>query len=116
MRQRGANVTDIVILVVAADDSVMPQTIEAIKHARAANVPIIVAVNKMDKPDANPNRVKMDLGAHGVDVEEFGGDTQAVEVSGKTGLGMESLEEAILLLSEIQDHRAEQEGYSEGWV
>lgn len=116
MRQRGANVTDIVILVVAADDSVMPQTIEAIKHAKGANVPIIVAVNKMDKPDADAEKVKLDLGRHGVDVEDFGGDTQVVEVSGKTGLGMDSLEDAILTLSEMQDHHAEQEGPAEGWV
>ena len=92
MRERGANVTDIVILVVAADDSVKPQTIEAIKHAKAANVPIIVAINKVDKEDSNIERVKGDLARFGVDVEDYGGDTQTVCVSGKTGQGMEELE------------------------
>lgn len=116
MRQRGATVTDMVILVVAADDSVKPQTIEAIKHARGANVPIIVAINKMDKPEANPDRVKADLGAQGVELEDFGGDVQVVEVSGKTGLGMDDLEENILLLAEMLDIRAEQDGMAEGWV
>ena len=116
MRQRGANVTDIVILVVAADDSVMPQTLEAIKHARNANVPIIVAINKIDKPEANVNRVKADLAAHGVEIEDFGGDVQVVCVSGKTGQGMEDLEENILLLSEMLDIRAEHDGPAEGWV
>lgn len=116
MRERGANVTDIVVLVVAADDSVMPQTLEAIKHARNANVPIIVALNKVDKPDANVQKVKEDLARHGVDVEEFGGDVQAIPVSGKTGLGMDVLEENIVTLSEILDHRAPQDGNVEGWV
>jgi translation initiation factor IF-2 len=116
MRQRGANVTDIVILVVAADDSVKPQTIEAINHAKKAKVPIIVAINKIDKEDANIDRVKQDLARHGVDVEDFGGDTQVVCVSGKTGKGMEELEEAAVTLSEILDMRAETDGQSEGWV
>ncbi|KAF2501639.1 initiation factor 2 [Lophium mytilinum] len=116
MRQRGANVTDIVILVVAADDSVKPQTIEAIKHAQSANVPIIVAINKIDKEEANPDRVKQDLARHGVDVEDFGGETQVVCVSGKTGTGMPALEESIVTLSEILDHRADPEGPVEGWV
>ncbi|KAF2429492.1 initiation factor 2 [Tothia fuscella] len=116
MRQRGANVTDIVILVVAADDSVMPQTIEAIKHARAANVPMIVAVNKVDKEDARPEMVKQDLARHGVEVEDFGGDTQAVAVSGKTGLGMKELEEAIAAQTELLDPRAPSDGPVEGWV
>ncbi|KAF2815521.1 initiation factor 2 [Mytilinidion resinicola] len=116
MRQRGANVTDIVILVVAADDSVKPQTIEAIKHAQSANVPIIVAINKIDKEEANPDRVKQDLARHGVDVEDFGGETQVVCVSGKTGTGMPELEESIVTLSEILDHRADPEGPVEGWV
>jgi len=116
MRQRGANVTDIVILVVAADDSVKPQTLEALKHARAAKVPIIVAINKVDKEEANIERVKQDLARHGVEIEDFGGDTQVVCVSGKTGQGMEELEEAAVTLSEILDHRADPSGPVEGWV
>ncbi|KAF2838613.1 initiation factor 2 [Patellaria atrata CBS 101060] len=116
MRQRGANVTDIVVLVVAADDSVMPQTLEAIKHAQAARVPIIVAINKIDKPEAAPERVKHDLARHGIEVEDFGGDTQVVAVSGKTGQGIKDLEGAISLQSEILDHRAETDGPVEGWV
>ena len=116
MRQRGANVTDIVILVVAADDSVMPQTLEAIKHAKAAQVPIIVAMNKIDKPEAKPDQVKQDLARHGVDIEDYGGDVQVVQVSGKTGQGMPDLEEAIVALSEIQDQRAPIDGTVEGWV
>lgn len=116
MRQRGANVTDIVILVVAADDSVKPQTIEAINHAKAAKVPIIVAINKIDKHDTDIDRVKQDLARHGVDVEDYGGDTQVVCVSGKTGQGMPDLEEAAATLSEILDMRAERDGPAEGWV
>jgi len=116
MRQRGANVTDMVILVVAADDSVKPQTIEAIKHARAAKVPIIVAINKIDKDQANVERVKSDLATNGVEIEDFGGDVQVVLVSGKTGQGMEDLEENILTLSEMLDIRAETDGMAEGWV
>ncbi|RFU35422.1 hypothetical protein B7463_g896, partial [Scytalidium lignicola] len=116
MRQRGANVTDIVVLVVAADDSVKPQTIEAINHAKAARVPIIVAINKIDKEDANVERVKQDLARHGVDVEDYGGDTQVVCVSGKTGQGMEDLEESVLTLSEILDMRSETDGQAEGWI
>ncbi|KAK7202721.1 hypothetical protein BZA70DRAFT_284798 [Myxozyma melibiosi] len=116
MRQRGANVTDIVILVVAADDSVMPQTIEAIKHARNAKVPIIVAVNKIDKPNVNVNKVYEDLAVQGVIVEEYGGDTQAIKVSGLTGQGIDELEEAILAQAEILDLRAPVNGKVEGWV
>lgn len=116
MRQRGANVTDIVILVVAADDSVKPQTIEAIKHAKAARVPMIVAINKVDKEESDIQRVKQDLARHGVEIEDFGGDTQVVCVSGKTGQGMDELEEAAVTLSEILDHRAETDGAVEGWV
>ncbi|QGA13421.1 hypothetical protein EYB26_001071 [Talaromyces marneffei] len=116
MRRRGADLTDIVVLVVAADDSVKPQTIEAIKHAKQANVPIIVAINKMDKEGVNPERVKQDLARHSVDVEDYGGDVQAIPVSGKTGLGMLDLEEAIVTLSELLDHRADAEGNAEGWV
>jgi small GTP-binding protein len=116
MRQRGANVTDIVILVVAADDSVKPQTIEAINHAKAANVPMIVAVNKIDKPDADVTRVKQDLARHGVEVEDLGGDTQVVCVSGKTGQGMEELEDAAVALADVLDLRAETDGQAEGWI
>ncbi|PQE09540.1 mitochondrial translation initiation factor protein [Rutstroemia sp. NJR-2017a BBW] len=116
MRQRGANVTDIVILVVAADDSVMPQTIEAINHAKAAKVPMIVAINKVDREEANVERVKQDLARHGVEIEDYGGDTQVVCVSGKTGQGMDELEEAAVTLSEILDMRAEIDGPAEGWV
>lgn len=116
MRQRGANVTDIVILVVAADDSVMPQTKEAIKHAQSAGVPIIVAVNKIDKEDANPDKVIADLAANGVDVETYGGDTQVVLVSGKTGKGIDELEGAILALSEMMDIRSAPGGAAEGYV
>ncbi|KAF2966555.1 hypothetical protein GQX73_g7000 [Xylaria multiplex] len=116
MRQRGANVTDIVVLVVAADDSVMPQTLEALKHARAAKVPIIVAINKIDKDGARIDAVKHDLANAGVEIEDFGGDVQVVCVSGKTGQGMDDLEENILTLSEILDHRAELDGAAEGWI
>jgi translation initiation factor IF-2 len=116
MRARGANVTDIVVLVVAADDSVMPQTVEAIKHAQAARVPIIVAINKIDKQQADPDAVKLDLGRHGIEIEDFGGDVQAIPVSGKTGQGIPELEEAISTLSELLDHRADPEAAVEGWV
>ncbi|KAL3426410.1 translation initiation factor IF-2 [Phlyctema vagabunda] len=116
MRQRGANVTDIVILVVAADDSVKPQTIEAINHAKAAKVPVIVAINKIDKEDSNIEKVKQDLSRHGVEIEDYGGDTQVICVSGKTGQGMEELEEAAVTLSEIIDMRAEIDGQAEGWI
>ncbi|EFY99602.2 translation initiation factor IF-2 and translation elongation factor Tu domain protein [Metarhizium robertsii] len=116
MRQRGANVTDIVVLVVAADDSVMPQTIEALKHATSAKVPIIVAINKVDKEDARIDQVKADLARHGVEIEDYGGDVQVVCVSGKTGQGMPDLEESIITLSEILDVRAETDGMAEGWI
>ncbi|KAF2018360.1 initiation factor 2 [Aaosphaeria arxii CBS 175.79] len=116
MRARGANVTDIVVLVVAADDSVMPQTVEAIKHAQAAKVPIIVAINKIDRAQADPDNVKLDLGRHGLEVEDFGGDIQTVLVSGKTGQGIADLEEAITTQSEILDHRADPVANVEGWV
>jgi translation initiation factor IF-2 len=116
MRRRGADLTDIVVLVVAADDSVKPQTVEAIKHAKQANVPIIVAINKIDKENVNTEKVKQDLARHSVDVEEYGGDVQAIPVSGKTGQGMLDLEEAIVTLSELLDHRADLDGNAEGWV
>jgi len=116
MRARGAMVTDIVVLVVAGDDGVMPQTIEAIKHAKAAHAPIIVAINKMDKPDANPNRVRQELLSHEIVVEEMGGDTQDVEVSATKRLHLDKLEEAILLQAEILDLRANPDRAAEGSV
>jgi len=102
MRARGAQVTDIVIIVVAADDGVMPQTVEAIDHARAAAVPIIIAINKIDKEGANPDRVKQELTEHNVVVEEYGGDVPAVEVSAKTQQGLDDLLDNILLVSDIR--------------
>ncbi|KAK2744393.1 hypothetical protein FQN57_004289 [Myotisia sp. PD_48] len=116
MRKRGADITDIVILVVAADDSVKPQTIEAIKHAKGANVPLIVAINKVDKPDIDIDRVKQDLARNNVTVEDFGGDVQAIAVSGKTGQGMLELEEAAVTLAEMLDLRADAQGNFEGQV
>ncbi|RJE26276.1 hypothetical protein PHISCL_01345 [Aspergillus sclerotialis] len=116
MRRRGADVTDIVVLVVAADDSVKPQTVEAIKHATSSKVPIIVAMSKVDKPGIDTGKVKQDLSTHGVYVEDYGGDVQAIGVSGKTGQGMLELEEAIITLSEVLDHRADDTGSVEGWV
>ncbi|HBD89767.1 MAG: translation initiation factor IF-2 [Rhodobacteraceae bacterium GWE1_64_9] len=106
MRARGAQVTDIVVLVVAADDAVMPQTIEAIAHAKAAKVPMIIAINKCDKPGANPQKVRTDLLQHEVVVEEMSGDVQDVEVSAKTGKGLDNLLEAIALQAEILELRA----------
>ena len=116
MRARGAGVTDIVILVVAADDGVMPQTIEAIKHARAANAPMIVAINKCDKPGANPAKVRQELLQYEVVVEEMGGETQDVEVSAKARTGLDRLEEAILLQAEVLDLRANPDRVAEGVV
>ncbi|QIL20779.1 translation initiation factor IF-2 [Thermomonas sp. HDW16] len=116
MRQRGAKLTDIVILVVAADDGVMPQTIEAIQHAKSAKVPLIVAINKIDKSDADPSRVKNDLLAHDVVAEEFGGDTQMVELSAKTGQGVDDLLDAVSLQAEVLDLKAVFEGRASGVV
>ena len=116
MRARGAKVTDIVILVVAADDSVMPQTIEAINHSKEANVPIIVAVNKMDKPEANPTKTKNDLLEHELIVEELGGDIQCIELSAQTKEGIEDLLEAINLQAEILDLKANPDRQAEGFV
>ncbi|WP_284945818.1 translation initiation factor IF-2 [Acidisoma cladoniae] len=116
MRSRGASVTDIVVLVVAADDGVMPQTIEAISHAKAANVPIIVAINKMDKPGANPERVRNELLQHEIVVESLGGDTQEVHVSALKHTGLDKLEEAILVQAEILDLRANPSRDAEGTV
>jgi translation initiation factor IF-2 len=106
MRARGANVTDIVVLVVAANDSIMPQTVEAINHAKAAKVPIIVAINKIDLPDANPTKVKQDLLTHEIVVEEMGGETQVVEISAKKRMNLDKLEEVILLQAEILELKA----------
>jgi translation initiation factor IF-2 len=116
MRARGASVTDIVVLVVAADDGVMPQTIEAIRHAKAANAPVIVAINKMDKADANPGRVRQELLSHEIVVEEMGGETQDVEVSATQKLGLDNLAEAITLQAEILDLKANPERAAEGTV
>ena len=116
MRARGAKVTDIVVLVVAADDGIMPQTVEAIHHARAAAVPIIVAINKIDRPDADPNRVRTELLQHDVVVEEMGGEVLAVEVSAKEQANLDKLEEAILLQAEILDLKANPERSAEGVV
>ncbi|APH58238.1 Bacterial Protein Translation Initiation Factor 2 (IF-2) [Granulibacter bethesdensis] len=116
MRSRGASVTDIVVLVVAADDGVMPQTIEAIKHAKAANAPIIVAINKCDKPGANPGRVRQELLHHEIVVEDMGGDTQDVEVSALKRQNLDKLEEAILLQAEVLDLKANPDRAAEGTV
>ncbi|MFZ3580735.1 translation initiation factor IF-2 [Loktanella sp. DJP18] len=116
MRSRGAQVTDIVVLVVAADDAVMPQTIEAINHAKAAKVPMIVAINKMDKPSANPDKVRTDLLQHEVIVEKMSGDVQDVEVSAATGMGLDNLLEAIALQAEILELRANPDRAASGAV
>ncbi|WP_368564923.1 translation initiation factor IF-2 [Pseudoxanthomonas sp. UTMC 1351] len=116
MRARGAKLTDIVVLVVAADDGVMPQTVEAVKHAKAAGVPLIVAVNKIDKTDADPLRVKNELLAQEVVAEEFGGDTQFVELSAKTGQGVDELLDAISLQAEVLELRAARDGRATGVV
>lgn len=116
MRARGAQVTDIVILVVAADDGVMPQTIEAIHHARAAKVPLVVAINKIDKPGANPDRVKGELVKNGVIPEDYGGDTPFCEVSAKTGQGVDNLLENVLLEAEMLELKAPAEGPARGAV
>ncbi|WP_333785064.1 translation initiation factor IF-2 [Thermocrinis sp.] len=116
LRARGAQVTDIAILVVAADDGVMPQTVEAINHAKAFNVPIIVAVNKIDKPEADPQRVRRELSELGLIPEEWGGDTIFVDVSAKTGQNVDTLLEYVLLLAEILELKARYEGPAKGTV
>ena len=116
MRARGAKVTDIVVLVVAADDGVMPQTVEAIQHARAAHVPLVVAINKMDKPHANPDRVMQELSQKGVLLEGWGGDTQIVKVSAKGGTGISELLDAILLQAEVLELRAPRDGPARGTI
>ena len=116
MRARGAKVTDIVILVVAADDGVMPQTVEAINHAKAAGAPMIVAINKMDKAEADPTRVKNELLQHEIIAEDMGGDTQMIEVSAQTGAGLEDLLEAVALQAEVMELKANAERDGEGIV
>lgn len=116
MRARGAKLTDIVVLVVAADDGVMPQTKEAIQHARSAGVPLIVAINKIDKSDADPMRVKNELLSEQVVAEDFGGDTQMVEISAKTGLGIDDLLDAISIQAELLELKAVDEGRASGVV
>jgi len=106
MRARGAKVTDVAVVVVAADDGVMPQTLEAISHAKAAKVPIVIALNKIDKPDSNPDRVKTELTEAGVVIEEYGGDTPLVPVSAKTGVGLDELVDMLLLVSDLQELKA----------
>jgi translation initiation factor IF-2 len=116
MRARGAKITDIVVLIVAADDGVKPQTLEAIKHARAAQVPIVVAINKIDKPDADPDRVKHELAAQQIIPEDWGGDTIFTQVSAKTGQGVDEVLEAILLQAEVMELKAVQERAAVGTV
>ncbi len=116
MRARGAKLTDVVVLVVAADDGVMPQTIEAVQHAKAAGVPLIIAINKMDKSDADPLRVKNELLSHEVVAEEFGGETQFVELSAKTGMGVDNLLDAITLQAEVLELSAVADGRANGVV
>jgi translation initiation factor IF-2 len=116
MRSRGANVTDLVVLVVAADDGVKEQTVEAVNHAKAANVPMIVAVNKIDKPGSDPQRVKNELLSHEVVAEDLGGDVMFIPVSAKSKMNLEKLEEAILLQSEVLDLKAQYEGKASGVV
>ncbi len=116
MRARGARVTDIVILVVAADDGVMPQTIEAIHHAKAAKVPIVVAVNKIDKPEANPERIRQELASQSVVPEQWGGDTMFVDVSAKSGAGIDSLLESVLLQAEVLELKAPKAAPGKGIV
>ena len=116
MRARGAKVTDIVVLVVAADDGVMPQTKEAIAHAKAGNVPVVVAINKIDKPEANPERVKQELVAESVIPEEYGGETQFIPVSAKTGAGIDELLDAILLQAEVLELKAPKDAPAKGIV
>jgi translation initiation factor IF-2 len=116
MRARGAKVTDVVVLVVAADDGIMPQTVEAIRHAKAAGVPIIVAINKIDKPGANPQKVRQELLNHELVTEDLGGDVLAIEVSAKQRLNLEALEEAILLQAEILDLKANPDRAASGVV
>ena len=116
MRARGASITDIIIIIVAADDGVMPQTVEVIDHAKAANVPIIVAINKIDKPSANPDKVMQEISNYGLIPEEWGGDVMVAKISAKTGEGIDDLLERILLISELEGLRANPNRYASGTV
>ncbi len=116
MRSRGAQATDIVILVIAADDAVMPQTIEAINHSKAAGVSIVVAINKMDKDGANPDKIKQQLSEHGVIIEEYGGTTQVAEVSAETGMGIDELLEKVLIEAELMELKANPDRLAQGIV
>jgi translation initiation factor IF-2 len=116
MRARGADVTDIVVLVVAADDGVMPQTVEAINHAKAAEVPIVVAINKVDRPDANPDRIMQQLSEHGLIPEAWGGDTIMVPVSALSGDGVDQLLEQLLVVADVEELKANPEGRARGFV
>ena len=116
MRARGAKVTDLVVLVVAADDGIMPQTLEAIDHARAAGVPIVVAINKIDKPEAQPERVKRQLADRGLMPEEWGGDTVVVEVSAREKKNLDKLLEMILLVADLRELRANPKAPASGTV
>jgi translation initiation factor IF-2 len=116
MRARGAKVTDIVVIVVAADDGVMPQTLEAIDHAKAANVPIIVAINKIDKPEANPDRIKQQLGERGLQLQGWGGDVEYVEVSAKKRINLDKLEEMICLVADVNEQKSQPDRPAVGTV
>ena len=116
MRARGANITDIAILVVAADDGIMPQTVESINHAKAAGVSIIVAINKMDKEGANPDRIKEELTKYDILCEDWGGDVICVPVSAKTGEGIDELLENVLLIAEIKELKANPDRLAKGTV
>ncbi len=116
MRARGAKVTDLVVLVVAADDGVMPQTLEAVNHAKAAKVPVLVAVNKIDKPEANPEKIRQELAGHEVVPEEWGGDAMFQDVSAKTGQGIDELLERILLQAEVMELKAPKDAPARGVV
>ena len=116
MRARGASITDIAILVVAADDGIMPQTVEAINHAKAANVSIIVAINKMDKPTANPDKVKQELTEYELVPEEWGGDVPCIPVSAVTGEGIDDLLEMVTLVAEVKELKANPNRMAKGAV
>src|SRR5699024_8806158 len=116
MRARGASITDIIIIIIAADDGVMPQTKEAIDHAKAAGVPIIVAINKMDKPGANPERIMTELTEYGLTPEEWGGDTLYNKIIASTGDGIGELLDNILLVADMQNYRANPSRYASGTV
>ena len=116
MRARGAMITDIAILVVAADDGIMPQTVESINHAKAAEIPIIVAINKMDKPTANPDRIKQQLTEYELVPEEWGGDTIICPISAKTGMGIDNLLDMVVLTAEMQELKANPNRSAQGAV